>query len=170
MPSIEAAERRLASQTGESVDRSAAKVALARAFLVRSPQRALSLALEVASTSDLPVELLFDALHVGASARLIMSDFAGASTDLDRLGLLAASHGQRARIATLVAIRAQRSGDLTGALNHILEALRLWEGAEGVVPRLHNNPHRNRLASASGNRARAPRSVASASSYCPSSR
>ena len=131
----------MAGQTGSLVERAPAVVTLARALLTRSPQRALALTQEVAGVAGLPADLRFDALQVGAAARLMMSDFGGATADLERLSGLAASGGERARVATLVAIRAQRSGDLTGALNHILEALRLWEGADDAASPLSASTH-----------------------------
>lgn len=130
MDRIIEAERRLSGLSPQHPDRATATVTLARAVLIRSPHRAAALAAEVASLPEVDARARFDAVYLIASARLMTSDFDGAPAAIDDAERLARTPAHRARVESLRAIRAQRAGDLAGALARVLEALQLWEAAD----------------------------------------
>jgi diguanylate cyclase (GGDEF)-like protein len=109
-----------------------ALLGLARACLVRLPQRAMATSLEVVELATVrnDIEVRFEALCTLAAARLALSDFAGGDVATDQASEVAAQFAQRARVLSLRAIRLHRSGDIPAALVLILEALQLWERAD----------------------------------------
>jgi len=132
MKRIREAEQRLARLGVNDAEYLHALLDVARACLVRFPKRAVDVAVEAAGLAAArdDAQARFESLYTLASARLALSDFAGGDFAIDQASELAEQFAQRARVLSLRAIRAHRSGDIPGALALVLEAKLLWERAE----------------------------------------
>lgn len=129
-PSVHSSERPLVVDTPlNGLD---ALISLAREALHREPRRAVQYASEaevLAATQKNPVGR-FEALCIIASAYLSLSDFDAAEGVLVSIATLADTPGRQARYLSLRAIRAQRAGDMKGALSLVFDALALLEHSE----------------------------------------
>ena len=142
-PRLIVAERNLAALPPDAPARPAALIAVAREVLHRAPLRAIEVATEAAALAldggDLA--LRFEALCVVASGCLSLSDFVAAESTISTLGALVDSEARSARHLSLRAMRAQRGGDLQGALALTFEALRLWERSGEATSRRAASTH-----------------------------
>lgn len=109
-----------------------ALITMAREALHREPRRAVqyALAAEALAATQKNAVGRFEALCIVASAYLSVSDFDAAEGVLASIATLTDTPGRQARYLSLRAIRAQRAGDMMGALSLVFDALALLENSE----------------------------------------